>query len=86
MAEFRRFFHLARLALALLYRKQGSQDLEGQEMNGTTYVCWRSANPGAGWTIYQVDPGGQKAAVACFKNYLEAARTLRVLRQGGQLN
>jgi hypothetical protein len=54
-------------------------------MKGSTFVCWRSANPNAGWTIYQVDPVGERAAVACFKNYLEAARTLRFLRQGGQL-
>lgn len=54
-------------------------------MDSETYVCWRSANPGAGWTIYQVTSAGERAAVASFKNYLEAARTLRSLRQAGQL-
>ncbi|OIQ90338.1 hypothetical protein GALL_277880 [mine drainage metagenome] len=56
-------------------------------MTGTTFVCWRSTNPSAGWTIYQVDDEGKRAALASFKNYLDAARTLRQLRgASGPLN
>jgi|GEM_PF-1997049 len=56
-------------------------------MASSTYVCWRSSGPSDGWTIYQVDEQGRSAALASFKNYLDAARTLRQLRNanpGGQ--